>query len=124
MDFVRDVYQHQHHLLNLGEPNRVVFPLINMTMKIVRIRFVGKLYKNHTLHDWRHSYKIVVRKYVLENTPDNNATGKHFFMTCGYKETIARFFIRPQAHPQVFQFTRHDFENLSISPAVLFLSQT
>ena len=36
---------HHHHLVNLGEPNRVVFPLINMTMKTIRVRFVGKLYK-------------------------------------------------------------------------------
>ncbi len=76
MDFVRDVYLHHHHLVNLGEPNRVVFPLINMTMKTVRIRFVGKLYKNHTLRNRRHSQEIVVVKYSLENTPDNNATGK------------------------------------------------
>jgi hypothetical protein len=54
-------------------------------------------------------------KYVLKNMPDNNAIGKHIFMTCGYKKTVARFFIRPQAHPQVFQFTWHDFESLSIS---------
>ena len=46
MDFVRDVYLHHHHLVNLGEPNRVVFPLINMTMKTCHIRFVGELYKN------------------------------------------------------------------------------
>ena len=68
---------HHHHLVNLGEPNRVVFPLINMMMKTGRIRFVGKLYKNHTLRNRRHSQEIVVVKYRLENTPDNNATGKH-----------------------------------------------
>ena len=77
MDFVRDVYRHHHHLLNLGEPNRVVFPLINMTMKTGCIRFVGKLYKNHTLRNRGHSQEIVVVKYILENTLDNNATGKH-----------------------------------------------
>ena len=66
-----------HHLVNLGEPNRVVFPLINMTMKTVCIRFVGKLYKNHTLRNRRHNQEIVVVKYNLENMPDNNATGKH-----------------------------------------------
>ena len=70
MDFVRDVYKHHHHLINLGEPNRVVFPLINMMMKIVRIRFVGKLYKNHTLRNRRHNQEIVVVKYTLENTPN------------------------------------------------------
>ena len=43
MDFVRDVYMHHHHLVDLGEPNRVVFPLINMMMKTGRIRFFGKL---------------------------------------------------------------------------------
>ena len=77
MDFMRDVYLHHHHLVNLGEPNRVVFPLINMTMKTGRIRFVGKLYKNHTLRNRRHGQEIVVVKYNLENTPDNNSTGKH-----------------------------------------------
>ena len=65
---------HHHHLVNLGEPNRVVLPLINMMMKTCRIKFVGKLYKNHTLHNRRHSQEIVVVKYSLENTPDNNAT--------------------------------------------------
>jgi hypothetical protein len=89
MDIVRDVYRHLRHSINLGEPNSVVFPLINMTMKTCRIRFVGKLYKNHTLRNRRHSYEIVVVKYTLENTPDNNATGKHLFMTCGYKDTAA-----------------------------------
>ena len=62
MNFVRDVYRHHHHLLNIGEPNRVVFSLINMTMKIDRIRFVGKLYKNHTLRNRRHNEDIVVVK--------------------------------------------------------------
>ena len=76
MDFVRDVYQH-YHLVNLAEPNRVVFPLIKMTMKTICIRFVRKLYKNHTLHNRRYNQEIVVVKYTLENTPDNNATGKH-----------------------------------------------
>ena len=33
MDFVRDVYLHHHHLVNLGEPNRMVFALIKMMMK-------------------------------------------------------------------------------------------
>ena len=60
---------HHHHLVNLGEPNRVVFPLINMTMKTGHIRFVGTLYKNHTLRNRRHSQEIVVVKYSLENTP-------------------------------------------------------
>ena len=68
---------HHHHLVNLGEPNRVVFPLINMSMKTGRIRFVGKLYKNDNLRNRRHNQEIVVVKYNLENTPDNNATGKH-----------------------------------------------
>ena len=76
MDFVRDVYMHHHHLVNLGEPNRVVFPLINTMMKTCRIRFVRKLYKNHTLRNRRHDQEIVVVKYSLEKTPDNNATGK------------------------------------------------
>ena len=65
MDFVRDVYMHHHHLVNLGEPNIVVFPLINMMMKTGRIRFVGKLYKNHTLRNRRHNQEIVVVKYTL-----------------------------------------------------------
>jgi len=46
-------------------------------MKTCHIRFVGKLYKNHTLRNRRHNQEIVVVKYNLENTPDNNATGKH-----------------------------------------------
>ena len=32
----------------------------------------SKLYKNHTLYNQRHSQEIVVVKYSLENTPDNN----------------------------------------------------
>ena len=68
---------HHHQLVNLGEPNRVVFSLINMMMKTRRIRFVGKLYKNHTLRNRRHNQEIVVVKYSLENMPDNNAIGKH-----------------------------------------------
>ena len=86
---MRDVYMHHHHLVNLGEPNSVVFPLINMMMKTCRIRFVGKLYKNHTLQNRRHNEEIVVVKYSLENTPDNNATGKHLFRTRGNKDTSA-----------------------------------
>ena len=77
MDFVRDVYLHHHHLVNLGEPNIVVFPLINMTMKTTHIRFVEKLYKNHTLRNRRHNQEIVVVKYSLENTPEDNTTGKN-----------------------------------------------
>ena len=77
MDFVRDVYMHQHHLVNLGEPNRVVFSLINLMMMTGRIIFVGKLSKNHTLRNRRHNQEIVVVKYSLENTPDNSAIGKH-----------------------------------------------
>jgi hypothetical protein len=60
-----------------------------MTVKTGRIRFVGKLYKNHTLRNRRHIYEIVVVKYTLENTPDNNAIGKHLFTTCGYKDMAA-----------------------------------
>jgi hypothetical protein len=89
MERVRDVYRHLHDFINLGEPNSVVFPLINMPMKTGRVRFVGKLYKNQTLHNRRHSYEIVVVKYTLENTPDNNATRKHLFTTCGYKDKAA-----------------------------------
>ena len=40
-----------------------------MMMKTGRIRFVGKLYKNHTLRNRRHNQEIVVVKYSLENTP-------------------------------------------------------
>lgn len=58
-----------------------------MTMKVVHIRFVEKLYKNHNLHNRRHNYEIVMVKYTLKDTPYNNAIGKHLFMTHGDKDT-------------------------------------
>src|SRR5215216_2015304 len=77
MDFVRDVYQHHHHLANLGEPNRVVFPLINMTMKTICIRFVEKLYKNHNLRN-RTTSRTRLTTMLKENTSSGHvATRTH-----------------------------------------------